>query len=760
MVATYSYNIAGDLTGVTYSDTTPAMTNMIGRSGQPTQIVDGSGTRLISSTPTGLPTGLNYTIGLMNGLGVTYGYDGLGRLSAITAGGRATGYGYRSDGRLDLVTHGGTSVRYGYKTNSDLVTTTTFTQGAGTRLTTTRGYDSADRIASVINTPGVGANISRAYIYNNRNQRTQSTLVNGDYWKYNYNSKGEVISGVKKNASSQNLLGHDYAYAFDEIGNRLNTTTNGNKSDYVANALNEYSSRTIPPRAEILGTADPAATVTVNNAPVQRQNDLFFAQLTADNSAGALYNNYVTIAVKNNVDGGGNDAEQQGGINYYLPKTPEAFTYDFDGNVLSDGRFNYTWDGENRLIKAESFSAAPATSKRRVDFIYDGQGRRVSKKSYTWNGTIWTLVDSRRFLYDQFNLLAEINDAGAVINSYAWGIDLSGSLYGAGGVGGLLTVKDLSGVESYPSYDANGNILAYVSNTGVVTSQFEYGPFGELIRSSGTAPCNFGFSTKYRDSETGLNYYGYRYYSAAVGRFVNRDLSEEAGGLNLYGFCTNNGVNKWDVNGLWDEGGHQFIINEWLKNSEQNISPKTYVNYEWNCMNLNVNKLLMEGNNIVDGTGDHLERLPAAQSEALAYQHAMRAPGQSIGSARMLYTLFIMLQKGIAMSEANRARQMIKNAKTGSDADAAEAKLESAIIHLGMAQHPIADSVSPAHIGFQVWYGSETAIKLFLTKDRLGEVSWALFVLTHHLKELAPTKADADYVMNQMQGALNNALQE
>ncbi|MES2308379.1 MAG: RHS repeat-associated core domain-containing protein [Verrucomicrobiota bacterium] len=78
---------------------------------------------------------------------------------------------------------------------------------------------------------------------------------------------------------------------------------------------------------------------------------------------------------------------------------------------------------------------------------------------------------------------------------------------------------------------------------------FNKGPFGELIRSSGTAPCNFGFSTKYRDSETGLHYYGYRYYSSGLGRWLGRDPIEEQGGLNLYGMVGNDEVNQADYLG-------------------------------------------------------------------------------------------------------------------------------------------------------------------------------------------------------------------
>ena len=77
------------------------------------------------------------------------------------------------------------------------------------------------------------------------------------------------------------------------------------------------------------------------------------------------------------------------------------------------------------------------------------------------------------------------------------------------------------------------------------------GPFGEVIRATGPmAKANpFRFSTKYQDEETDLLYYGYRYYNASTGRWLSRDPIGEAGGLNLYGFCRNDGCNAVDARG-------------------------------------------------------------------------------------------------------------------------------------------------------------------------------------------------------------------
>jgi RHS repeat-associated protein len=144
---------------------------------------------------------------------------------------------------------------------------------------------------------------------------------------------------------------------------------------------------------------------------------------------------------------------------------------------------------------------------------------------------------------------------GSLVRSYTWGLDIVSTFASAGGVGALLQIHDHPSGKTYlPAYDGNGNVTALLNaSTGAVAASYEYGPFGEVLRSqvvdSTVADQPFRFSTKFTDTETGLVYYGHRYYDPKNGRFINRDPIEEAGGLNLYGFCGNNGVNRWDVLG-------------------------------------------------------------------------------------------------------------------------------------------------------------------------------------------------------------------
>jgi len=125
-------------------------------------------------------------------------------------------------------------------------------------------------------------------------------------------------------------------------------------------------------------------------------------------------------------------------------------------------------------------------------------------------------------------------------------------MQGAGGIGGLLAKVESGATHAY-LLDGNGNVGQLVNaSTGSVDAQYEYDAYGNSIVASGTqATANpFRFSTKYLDTESGLYYYGYRYYDPETGRWTNRDPIEENGGTNLYSFVLNSSLNNIDPHGL------------------------------------------------------------------------------------------------------------------------------------------------------------------------------------------------------------------
>jgi RHS repeat-associated protein len=134
-----------------------------------------------------------------------------------------------------------------------------------------------------------------------------------------------------------------------------------------------------------------------------------------------------------------------------------------------------------------------------------------------------------------------------------WGLDLTGTEQGAGGVGGLLLFNDSADGSSFPAYDGNGNVVGlYKGSDSTLRGDYEYEPFGQLVRvqGSGGLANPIRFSSKYQDQYTDLNYYGYRYYSASLGRWLNPDPVGEKGSLNMYNFLGDSPLQDVDPDGL------------------------------------------------------------------------------------------------------------------------------------------------------------------------------------------------------------------
>jgi RHS repeat-associated protein len=409
-------------------------------------------------------------------------------------------------------------------------------------MTNQNTYDYLNRLT------GISSALDFNYQYNSAGQRTRATqLADGSYWLYGYDALGQVTSGIKYFWDGTPVAGQQFDYAFDTIGNRTGTQTGGDQTGanlrqaaYGNNWLNQITNRGVPGYVDVLGLALAANTVSVNGSNAYRKWEYFWEPLAVGNSASAAWANVTVTSGQASTSG-----------NIFVAKNPETFTYDLDGNLTSDGRWTNTWDAENRLVSTTSLSNTPSASQYSLSFTYDYMGRRIQKIVSPTNGTPYT----NRFLYDGWNVVAILDGANNLLYSFMWGTDLSGSMQGAGGVGGAISMTVYSGANAgtyFYCYDGNGNVVALVNAAnGTVAAQYEYGPFGEVIRATGPmAKVNpFLFQTDFYDWETGKYYVKYRYYDPNTGRFLNRDPEEEDGGLNLYGFVGNNPINLFDVDG-------------------------------------------------------------------------------------------------------------------------------------------------------------------------------------------------------------------
>ena len=217
-----------------------------------------------------------------------------------------------------------------------------------------------------------------------------------------------------------------------------------------------------------------------------------------------------------------------------------------------------------------------------------------------WTGTnepTWVAASERWYVYDGMVVVQERDKNNVPKVSYTRGLDLSGSRQGAGGIGGLLARSEHGTSASYAisrtdcyHADGNGNITALHSTNAVLSAIYQYDPYGNVMSYNGDLKdANvYRFSSKMFHPNSGLYYYGYRFYDPNLQRWPNRDplgssrvvpgtdslLDNElwpfeywsAG--NLYHFVFNNPVKNIDPLGLdifiirdnCSKFGHEVVI--------------------------------------------------------------------------------------------------------------------------------------------------------------------------------------------------------
>ena len=500
----YAYDALGQLTNIDYSDDTPDVSFVYDRMGRQTAITDILGTHINVYDPATLELVAEQ---LADGGSLARGYDAFGRIARLKTGrDYVVNYGYDEYGRMANVSHSDAlEATYSYLPGSDLLAGWSSTGGPAVGY----AYESHRDLRTDVSNSFAGIPISSfAYVYDavGRRIRRVDSAVATNFFGYNVRSELDVaVMGTNQ-----------FGYQYDAIGNRQVAVANDRTVEYEANALNQYAS--------VLPSAGTPA-------------------------------------------------------------------YDVDGNMTSDGTHSYIWDAENRLVEIRPI--ATNAGAKRVQCLYDYQGRRVGKRVFAW-GTFggnddWYWSDGRYYVYDGWNLIGEyepparpatlvpyasatnmflLGVGGATNASYVWGLDLSGSLQGAGGVGGLICQirdEDGSGRPLFSFCDANGNVTGLAETNGAVVARYDYDPYGNLMAMSGDqAEANpFRFSSKYCDDETGLYYCGYRFYSPQLGRWINRDPIEERGGLDLYAFVGNSPLDRVDPFGQWGREVHLNKTREW-----------------------------------------------------------------------------------------------------------------------------------------------------------------------------------------------------
>jgi len=174
-----------------------------------------------------------------------------------------------------------------------------------------------------------------------------------------------------------------------------------------------------------------------------------------------------------------------------------------------------------------------------VECGYDYQGRRYVKK-VTQNGTV---ASHERYLYRGYLQIAALDmlDNRNVLRTLLWD-PLE-----------PVATRPLALVQGASLYcygvDFNKNVTEVFDAQGTIAAAYDYSPYG-AVTDTGSLVQPVQWSGEMHDGELELDYYNYRYYNPADGRWINRDPIAEQGGWNLYVFLGSSPKDKFDTLGL------------------------------------------------------------------------------------------------------------------------------------------------------------------------------------------------------------------
>lgn len=357
------------------------------------------------------------------------------------------------------------------------------------------------------------------------------------------------------------------------------------------------------------------------------------------------------------------------GVERSKPYTPNGtrekrYSYDPWGRLLSSPKVaNLEWTFAGRLKKLQTSKGAV------VEFAYDHEGKRVYKK------VLHTEGGDRKKAVETFFVSKHYHEE----HSSAKKVGISSIMLGTDRVAKVEHKKDSKRYFWYLR-DHLASTSYALSDEGDSVAQVAYKPYGTEIPNNDewqsyynslgdkkAHKVSYRYTGHYSDVDTGLYYAGARYYDSRLGRFISPDnyfleAPEECVRspieCNLYSYARNNPLKYMDPTGKWTERAHSYFISEMFPSE--------------------VRAQVNRGSEYVDRPMNQFT--PGAEP-----QHAMRAVGQPIHEAREQMNQFVSDMGKQALSAWNKGDQ-------------------KGFWHkVGEMLHPIMDSTSPSHKGFQEW---------------------------------------------------------
>ena len=482
-----------------------------------------------------------------NGDSVEYNYDNYGRLVQETfEDGDTVAYQYDNSGALATVTDSASGIKttYYYDFTDRLMKYTESSSSLSHSVS--YQYDQQNNLTALVDTIN-GTTHTTSYQYNDDNRPSRS-LYGQAYKTYLYDSYGRLLrrdtthnntvvtetfnyrntaSGTPTSqVANVQVVGGDYnitySYTYDDNGNILSISDGTNTTSYVYDSANQLTRENNQAAGKTwIWTYDDAGNITAK----KEYNYTTGTLGTALDTIEYAYGNTNWGDMLRSYDGN------------------SVMHYVFSGNLMRDGTWTYAWEHGRELMRMTG-------SGKTITFEYNADGLRVSK---TVDGVV------HNYVYSGGKLVQETYGNTKLDFSY----DAYGNPY-------TFTYSDgtISFVYHYV-LNLQGDVVRLVTDDGITVATYAYDAWGNIIDMDYTykavADANpLRYRGYYYDRETGLYYLQSRYYNPKWGRFINADDIDYLGAdgsllsYNLFAYCMNNPVNRFDVNGNWS-------MPNWLK---------------------------------------------------------------------------------------------------------------------------------------------------------------------------------------------------
>jgi RHS repeat-associated protein len=460
---------------------------------------------------------------------------------------------------------------------------TTFTDQAGTGSYT---YDPRGRIATELRTIA-GVSKSLSYSYNLDSSLKSLTYPSGAVIQYQYSTAGDpgAVQDTINNINYVMGTNGPPNLALHAPDGSLTSYVNGYSATFGGITSNINYNKRLQPVTMAANFGSPAQSVfsltydfhlangnngnvwdVTNNRDTSRNqvfnydqlNRLISAQNAGTDCTKKTVNNLTEYWGDNyGYDAWGNLTQKTvtkcsaenlnaaaSSINQLHTTSGTDYAYDAAGNMTHDATSgaNLNYDAENRITAAGGYA-----------YTYDDDGNRVEKS----NGTTGTL-----YWYMSPGIVAESDLNGNLKSEYVF---FSGK---------RLARKDFPGsAVSYYFSDHLKTASVITDSAGNIKEDEDFYPWGGELQFVNNDSNHFKFGGHERDAESGLDYFGARYYGNWIGRFLTPDWAGKATAvpyadfsnpqtLNLYAYVGGNPSSKADINGhcIWDACAVEFWL--------------------------------------------------------------------------------------------------------------------------------------------------------------------------------------------------------